>query len=161
MFLFLFFFAARQENNYKSCVRVKSLSKGNSSKREPLSSINLRNSIAVTSSMVSASGSDENVPDVPKHPETNKFGWSKQAEKESSPSPLQVERVPSGRMQSSQVQQIEDVFDYSGIHEQDKSWLTNLESKIQIPKKYGDLQSDVEEDDPDDDDLTALLKVTS
>lgn len=64
-------------------------------------------------------------------------------------------------MQSSQVQQIEDVFDYSGIHEQDKSWLTNLESKIQIPKKYGDLQSDVEEDDPDDDDLTALLKVTS
>lgn len=52
MFLFLFFFAARQENNYKSCIRVKSLSKGNSSKREPLSSINLRNSIAVTSSMV-------------------------------------------------------------------------------------------------------------
>lgn len=96
--------------------------------------------------MVSASGSDENVPDVPKHPETNKLGWSKPGEKESSPSPSPL-----------QVQQIEDVFDYSGIHEQDKSWLTNVESKIEIPKKYGDLQPDVEEED----DLTALLKVTS
>lgn len=130
--------------------------------------------------MLSASGSDDNVPDVPKHPETSKFGWAKRAEKESSPSPLQVERVPSGRigsdnhhkqfgtnvervpsgrMQSSQVEHIEDVFDYSGVHEQDKSWLTNLESKLQIPKKHGDLHSDV--DDDDDFDLTALLKVTS
>lgn len=169
-------------NTLRYADRVKSLSKGNNSKREPLSSINLRNSIAVSSSVLSASGSDDNVRDAPNHPETSKLGWAKQAEKESSTS-LQVdripsgrigsdnhkqfgtnvERVPSGRMQSSQVHQNEDVFDYSGVQEQDKSWLTNLssnhtsnlENKIPMPKKYGDLHSD---DDDDDHDLTALLK---
>lgn len=182
-----------------SFIRVKSLSKGNNSKREPLSALSLRNSIAVSSGLQSVSGSDEKAIDVPQYPETRKFGWAKQIEKESSQSPkiervpsgrslnnmtsavgsdyhkqfgFNLERVPSGRVQSSQVHLNEDDFAYSeGLSEQDKSsWLTanlgdertkRVEDKMHTRIKDGD-PSDPEANNLHlDDDLTVLLKVTT
>ncbi|PSS15600.1 Kinesin-like protein [Actinidia chinensis var. chinensis] len=116
-------------NTLRYADRVKSLSKGNSSKRDHISSSsNLRSSIALPLSSVSPTLTD--VPD-----ETNRFGWSKQIERDSSSS-LNVERVPSGRAQSNLPSSvfsdtyrgrrggsdiIEDDFDYSETtYEQDK-----------------------------------------
>ncbi|KAL3532441.1 hypothetical protein ACH5RR_005962 [Cinchona calisaya] len=88
-------------NTLRYADRVKSLSKGNSSKREPLSSLNLRSSTAVPLSSVlqTISGSEDNVVGGPQHQELSKLGWPKQHERESSPS-SNIERVPSGRAQS-------------------------------------------------------------
>ncbi|KAI7987741.1 Kinesin-like protein KIN-13B [Camellia lanceoleosa] len=77
-------------NTLRYADRVKSLSKGNNSKRDPLSSsTNLRSSIALPLTAL-----EDNILDVPC--ESNKFGWTKQTERESSPS-FNIERVPSGR----------------------------------------------------------------
>ncbi|KAF8388988.1 hypothetical protein HHK36_025672 [Tetracentron sinense] len=74
-------------NTLRYADRVKSLSKGNNSKKDPLSStLNLRDSTALPLSSV--------LPTVPD--ETNRFGWAKQIERETSP-PYNMNRAPRGR----------------------------------------------------------------
>lgn len=100
IFLMHFYFALGSSKQYLH-IRVKSLSKGNSSKREPLSALNLRSSTAVPLSSITqaVSGSEDNVLGGQQHQELSKLGWPKQPERESSPS-SKIERVPSGRAQS-------------------------------------------------------------
>lgn len=88
-------------NTLRYADRVKSLSKGNSSKREPLSTLNLRSSTAapLSSILQTVSGSEDNVVGGSQHKELSKLGWPKQHERESSPSST-IERVPSGRASS-------------------------------------------------------------
>ena len=124
-------------NTLRYADMVKSLSKGNSSKRDPLSSsLNLRSSITFPLSLVlpNGSGSEEIMVDVPHG--SSRFGWSKQTERESCLS-FNIDRVPSGRVQgnlapyvytktykgqrSVQGDIMEDDLDYfEEIYEQDK-----------------------------------------
>ncbi|XP_010254127.1 PREDICTED: kinesin-like protein KIN-13B [Nelumbo nucifera] len=83
-------------NTLRYADRVKSLSKGSSSKKDPVSSTNLRDSTALPLSSVlpNVSTFESNISDLPN--ETNRFGWSKQIEREPSP-PFNMDRAPSGR----------------------------------------------------------------
>ncbi|KAL5771240.1 hypothetical protein ACOSP7_015394 [Xanthoceras sorbifolium] len=84
-------------NTLRYADRVKSLSKGNSSRRDPLSSSsNLRDSTAfpLSSVLPTKLTSENNKTDVPN--EKNRYGWAKKIERETSP-PSIVDRVPSGR----------------------------------------------------------------
>jgi kinesin family protein 2/24 len=76
--------------------RVKSLSKGNNSKRDPLSSSNLRESttLPLTSFSPSEPTFVDSIADFPN--EKSRFGWSRPTERETSP-PFNMDRVPSGR----------------------------------------------------------------
>ncbi|KAF5935170.1 hypothetical protein HYC85_026299 [Camellia sinensis] len=167
-------------NTLRYADRVKSLSKGNNSKRDPLSSsTNLRSSIALPLTAL-----EDNILDVPC--ESNKFGWTKQTERESSPS-FNIERVPSGRAHVNLVASlfsdnyrgqrgggdITEDFDYTETtNEQDKpslmmnkkldnyqaSALEDKLRKIGMQTKRRDI-ADVEADNSNaDDDLNALLK---
>ncbi|CAL5443055.1 unnamed protein product [Camellia sinensis] len=167
-------------NTLRYADRVKSLSKGNNSKRDPLSSsTNLRSSIALPLTAL-----EDNILDVPC--ESNKFGWTKQTERESSPS-FNIERVPSGRAHGNLVASlfsdnyrgqrgggdITEDFDYTETtNEQDKpslmmnkkldnyqaSALEDKLRKIGMQTKRRDI-ADVEADNSNaDGDLNALLK---
>ena len=172
--------------------RVKSLSKGNISKKDPLSSsLNLRDSATfpVSSLLPTASNIEDNLPDIPN--EINRFGWSKQIEKETSP-PFKVDRVPSGRVEGNipassysdyykgqrggQSDVTEDDVDYSEeIYNQEKpSWIKNkkvetsqisaLEDKMRKPEshiKRRELPDFEANNLRPDDDLNALLKVVA
>eukprot|EP00257_Ricinus_communis_P024850 XP_025012264.1 kinesin-like protein KIN-13B isoform X1 [Ricinus communis] len=82
-------------NTLRYADRVKSLSKGSISKRDPMSSSsNVRDSIALPSVSPNEATFDNNITDVPN--ERNRFGWAKQIERETSP-PFNVDRIPSGR----------------------------------------------------------------
>lgn len=76
---------------------MKSLSKGNSSRRDPLSSSNHRDSTLLPGS--SSLSHDDTFEDEITYDssERSRFGWSKQPERELSP-PIATDRVPSGRM---------------------------------------------------------------
>ncbi|KAJ9688452.1 hypothetical protein PVL29_014226 [Vitis rotundifolia] len=176
-------------NTLRYADRVKSLSKGNISKKDPLSSsLNLRDSTAfpVSSLLPTASSIEDNLPDVPN--EINRFGWSKQIEKETSP-PFKVDHVPSGRVEGNipassysdyykgqrggQSDVTEDDVDYSEeIYNQEKpSWIKNkkvetsqisaLEDKMRKPEshiKRRELPDFEANNLRPDDDLNALLK---
>ncbi|WJZ97974.1 hypothetical protein VitviT2T_016537 [Vitis vinifera] len=176
-------------NTLRYADRVKSLSKGNISKKDPLSSsLNLRDSTAfpVSSLLPTASNIEDNLPDIPN--EINRFGWSKQIEKETSP-PFKVDRVPSGRVEGNipassysdyykgqrggQSDVTEDDVDYSEeIYNQEKpSWIKNkkvetsqisaLEDKMRKPEshiKRRELPDFEANNLRPDDDLNALLK---
>lgn len=176
-------------NTLRYADRVKSLSKGNISKKDPLSSsLNLRDSTAfpVSSLLPTASNIEDNLPDIPN--EINRFGWSKQIEKETSP-PFKVDRVPSGRVEGNipassysdyykgqrggQSDVTEDDVDYSEeIYNQEKpSWIKNkkvetsqisaLEDKMRKPEshiKRRELPDFEANNVRPDDDLNALLK---
>uniref|UniRef100_A0A5B7BPC7 Kinesin-like protein n=1 Tax=Davidia involucrata TaxID=16924 RepID=A0A5B7BPC7_DAVIN len=173
-------------NTLRYADRVKSLSKGNSSKRDPLSSsLNLRSSTALplSSALPTVSASEDDVVDVPHG--SSRFGWSKQFERESSPS-FNVERVPSGRNLASSVytdnykgqrggrgEIAEDDFDYSEeINEQDKpSWMMNkkvenyqtsaLDDKMRkngTQTRQRDLPDFEDNNSHSDDDLNTLWK---
>ncbi|XWS26858.1 hypothetical protein CRYUN_Cryun26dG0066600 [Craigia yunnanensis] len=83
-------------NTLRYADRVKSLSKGNNSKKDTLSSSsNLRESTALPlASSLPTDTFEDNITDVPF--EKNKFGWCRQIERDTSP-PFKVDRVPSGR----------------------------------------------------------------
>ncbi|EOY30806.1 ATP binding microtubule motor family protein isoform 2 [Theobroma cacao] len=83
-------------NTLRYADRVKSLSKGNNSKKDTLSSSsNLRESTALPlASALPTETFEDNITDVPY--EKNKFGWSKQIERDTSP-PFKVDPVPSER----------------------------------------------------------------
>lgn len=98
-------------NTLRYADRVKSLSKGGSNKRELLSSsLNLRNSIALPLSSISPPlppSLNNNVVDVTL--ETNKFGWSKKAERDFSS--FNAEHIPSGRAQAKQATSLSSYMD--------------------------------------------------
>ncbi|XP_047328353.1 kinesin-like protein KIN-13B [Impatiens glandulifera] len=116
-------------NTLRYADRVKSLSKGNNSKKDQLSSsLNVRSSVTFPLSSSAAASLpvfDDNLTAAPY--ESTRFGWSKQIEKEPSPSLNIIERVPSGRAHSNnssyansykdrrsdQVETTEDEFYYS------------------------------------------------
>lgn len=168
---------------------MKSLSKGNISKRDPLSSsLNLRDSTAfpVSSVLPTASNIEDNITDIPN--EINRFGWSKQNERETSP-PFKVDRVPSGRVEGNipassysdyykgqrggQSDATEDDVDYSEeIYNQEKpSWIKNKKvetsqiSALEVRKPESQMKRreqpyfETNNLRSDDDDLNALLKV--
>ncbi|KAJ4708432.1 Kinesin-like protein [Melia azedarach] len=173
-------------NTLRYADRVKSLSKGSSSRRDPVSSSsNLRDSTALPLSSVLPAKliSEDILIDVPN--EKNRFGWANQIEREPSP-PSNVDRVPSGRVEGNlpasvysdyykgqkggQYDIMEDDHDYSlEIYEQEKGLQINnkfetdpmsaLEDrrKTDVLKKRRDLPA-FEANYSSDDDLNALLK---
>lgn len=169
--------------------RVKSLSKGSSSRRDPLSSSsNLRDSTALplSSSIPAESTFEDNITYVPN--DKNRFGWSKQIEREPSPS-FNVDRVPSGRLEGSlpatvhsdyykrqrggQNESLEDDFVYSDeTYEQEKPSRVNSKRMETYPRsvsedmrrsdnqiKQRDMSDFEAVNSHSDDDLNALLKV--
>ncbi|KAF9662518.1 hypothetical protein SADUNF_Sadunf18G0061600 [Salix dunnii] len=85
-------------NTLRYADRVKSLSKGNSTKRDPLSSSNLRDSttLPLTSFSQLEPTFVDSIADFPN--EKSRFGWSRPTERETSP-PFNMDRVPSGRIE--------------------------------------------------------------
>ncbi|KAJ6435366.1 hypothetical protein OIU84_000541 [Salix udensis] len=85
-------------NTLRYADRVKSLSKGNSTKRDPLSSSNLRDSttLPLTSFSQLEPAFVDSIADFPN--EKSRFGWSRPTERETSP-PFNMDRVPSGRIE--------------------------------------------------------------
>ncbi|XP_057735212.1 kinesin-like protein KIN-13B isoform X2 [Arachis stenosperma] len=140
-------------NTLRYADRVKSLSKGNNSKRDPVSSSNVRDSTVLNSGSSILSQDDTFEDEATNvYNEKNRFGWSKQLEREPSP-PMIVDRVPSGP-----------------IYEQDRtrktnkrvdgSQLSSLEDKRKIEscvKHVNPPQFEANHSVPDDD-LNALLK---
>ncbi|WCJ42458.1 ATP binding microtubule motor family protein [Euphorbia peplus] len=172
-------------NTLRYADRVKSLSKGNNSKRDSLSSYNLRDStVFLSSSALSNEASyDDNISEVL---EKNSFGWAKQIEKEPSPA-FSIDRIPSGRGEGNfagsvysdlyknqmggQNGIVEAGFDYAkGYSEQKPSWMNNKTVKThEISALDGKKRTDsatrsmdvshFKGNDPhSDDDLNALLK---
>ncbi|KAK7291462.1 hypothetical protein RIF29_06627 [Crotalaria pallida] len=173
-------------NTLRYADRVKSLSKGNSSKRDPLSSSNLRDSTVLPGS--SSLSYDDTFEDEMTYvsSERNRFGWSKPPEREPSP-PTVVDRVPSGRMDGNlapsvyldpqkgkkggQNDKAENETDYQGPpYEQDRTRKTSkrvdtnqlyaVQDKRKIDsrvKHVGSQPFEANNSDPDDD-LNALLK---
>lgn len=86
-------------NTLRYADRVNSLSKGNSSRKDPVSSssLSLRESTTLPSSSIlsreDACEDEINFISTDK----NRFGWSRQLEREPSP-PINMDRVPSGRV---------------------------------------------------------------
>ncbi|KAF2304863.1 hypothetical protein GH714_039203 [Hevea brasiliensis] len=129
-------------NTLRYADRVKSLSKGNNSKRDPLSSSNLRDSTALplTSALPNEATFDDNIADVPNG--KNMFAWAKPTERETSPT-VNLDRVPSGRAEGHAAASVysdyyksqtggqngiaEDDFDYTKeAFEQEKPlWMNN------------------------------------
>lgn len=171
------------------CVRVKSLSKGNNSKRDPLSSSNLRDSTALplTSSLPNEASFDDNITDVPN--EKNTFAWAKPTEREKSP-PFNLDHIPSGRAEGHAAASVysdyykcqiggqkaiaEDDFDYTKeAFEQEKtSWMNNNKvESYDIPALEDKQRNDAtmkrrdiphfmtNNSNADDNHLNALLKV--
>lgn len=164
-------------------LRVKSLSKGNNTKRDPLySSSNLRESTAslLSSSSPAEPTYEDNRTYLPN--DKNRFGWSKQNEREGTP-PLNVERVPSNRADITlphhrSQRSFQDDFTLDDVvypeqqYEQEKSSRTNTKitetrqvSGFVSQKKTSNetnrrAMADFETDSHSDEDLDALLKVT-
>lgn len=174
-------------NTLRYADRVKSLSKGNSSRRDLLSSSsNLRDSTALPlSSALPAESSFEDNTTYVTH-EKNRFGWSKHIEREPSP-PFNVDRVPSGRMEGSlpagvysdyyrghrggHNELVEDDFDYSQrTYEHEKpprasnkvetyrKSILEDEGKINTQIKWRDMSNSEANNSNSDNDLNALLK---
>jgi len=167
---------------------VKSLSKGNNSRRDPLSSSNLRESTVLPGSSILAH--DDTLEDEITHvsSDRNRFGWPKHPEREPSP-PNNVDRVPSGRMggnlapsvysdppngpRGSQNDRTANEYDYIGpIYEQDRTrktikrvdnnHLSGFEEKKKIESRVNVDASHFQTNHSDpDDNLNALLKVYS
>ncbi|OMO92058.1 hypothetical protein CCACVL1_06928 [Corchorus capsularis] len=170
-------------NTLRYADRVKSLSKGNTSKKDTLSSSsNLRESTALP--LVSALPTEtfeDNITDVPF--EKNKFGWSKQIERDTAP--YKVDRVPSGRAegnlalpysdyykgQRGGLNDTEEDFDYSEETYEQQRMLRKINKKGQtnqmpamekrktdaLTKRVGSSTFDDNLSNSDDD-LNALLK---
>ncbi|KAF9615662.1 hypothetical protein IFM89_025912 [Coptis chinensis] len=147
-------------NTLRYADRVKSLSKGNTSKKDPLlSTLNIRESTTLPLFSVLPTGStfDSNFNDVQN--EQNRFGWSKQVERDGISN--HVDRVSSGR---------EEDFDFSEEFEPEKpSGKNSKQDTFRIPPleekrrksdsqtNWKDLQ-DYDNNSSADDDLNELLK---
>ncbi|XP_022755052.1 kinesin-like protein KIN-13B isoform X2 [Durio zibethinus] len=172
-------------NTLRYADRVKSLSKGNNSKKDALSSSsNLRESTALPlASSLPIDTFEDNIADVPF--EKNKFGWSKLNERDTSP-PFKVDRVPSGRAEGNLAVPYSDYFkgqraglngmakddfDYSEETYEQQKILQKINGKAQtyeIPSlekqktdpltKHVDPSIFDDNNSHSDDDLSALLK---
>ncbi|KAI3835321.1 hypothetical protein MKW98_020437 [Papaver atlanticum] len=162
-------------NTLRYADRVKSLSKGNNSKRDPLlATLNIRESttVSLSSALPPVSSTYEsNTTDFTEEP--NRFGWSKQFERET----YNMERVPSGREDGFAASggrggATGEEFDYSEeFYEQEKPTrkkngklesyqASTLEDKMRIvdaQTKWKDTQGNNKSSHPDDD-LNALLQ---
>ncbi|MCL7044280.1 hypothetical protein MKW94_014745 [Papaver nudicaule] len=166
-------------NTLRYADRVKSLSKGNNSKRDPLlATLNIRESttVSLSSALPPVSSTYEsNTIDFTEEP--NRFGWSKQFERETSMS-YNMERVPSGREESHFAASggrggvTGEDFDYSEeFYEQEQPTrkkngklesyhVSTLEDKMRIvdaQTKWKGTQGNNNSSHPDDD-LNALLQ---
>ncbi|XWS72015.1 hypothetical protein CRYUN_Cryun02cG0004500 [Craigia yunnanensis] len=171
-------------NTLRYADRVKSLSKGNNSKKDALSSSsNLRESTALPlASSLPTDTFEDNITDVPF--EKNKFGWSKQIERDTSP--FKVDRVPSGRAEGNLAVpysdyfkdqraglngMAEDDFDYSEETYEQQKMLQKINRKAQtyqmpslekrktdVLTKRVDPSTFDDNNSHSDDDLSALLK---
>ncbi|XP_057969126.1 kinesin-like protein KIN-13B [Malania oleifera] len=172
-------------NTLRYADRVKSLSKGNSSRKDMLSSpLNLRDSTALPLSSVLpiVPNLEDNITDFSTE---EIFGWPKQAVRENS-LPFNVDRVPSGRAEGnltassysdyckgqggSQNDVPEDDLDYSEqAHEQDiLSWMKNkkveshhisaIDGRLRRTEAWTSQKDMPDFDCQSDDDLNALLK---
>ncbi|XP_043724987.1 kinesin-like protein KIN-13B isoform X2 [Telopea speciosissima] len=129
-------------NTLRYADRVKSLSKGNNSKKDPLpSTINLRDSTAVSISSVlpTIPNFEGNISDVP---ETSRFGWSRQIEREASPS-FNLDRTPSRREEGPLATTVYSDFlkdnrdDRFGIATEDFDYSEELYEQKPLRKKNG------------------------
>ncbi|GKV11769.1 hypothetical protein SLEP1_g22991 [Rubroshorea leprosula] len=108
-------------NTLRYADRVKSLSKGNSSKKDLLSSSsNLRDSVALplSSTLTTDPTFEDTVNDDPY--EKTRFGWSKHTEREASP-PFKVDRGASGRAEGTLAANV-----YSDYYKGQKGGLNGL-----------------------------------
>ncbi|KAL5729277.1 Kinesin-like protein KIN-13B [Ranunculus cassubicifolius] len=139
-------------NTLRYADRVKSLSKGNTSKKDPLlSTLNIRESTTILPTISSI----DNFSDTSN--EQNRFGWSKQTERDPSPHPMG--RASSGR---------EDDFNFSEeLYESEKSSWKNTRlppssdvksRKPDTQSKWKDFQDLDNNNSSPDDDLNALLQ---
>ncbi|ESW24822.1 hypothetical protein PHAVU_004G163200 [Phaseolus vulgaris] len=170
-------------NTLRYADRVKSLSKGNHSRRDPLSSSNIRESTLLPGSSILAHDDtlEEEITYVSS--DKNRFGWPKYPEREPSP-PNNVDHVPSGKMggnlapsvysdppngqRGSQNDRTANEHDYLGpIYEQDRTRKTNkrvdddqlsaVDKKIESRVNVDASHFQTNHSDPDDN-LNALLK---
>lgn len=174
-------------NTLRYADRVKSLSKGSTLKRDPLSSSNLRDSTALplSSTLPTEPTFEDKVTNF--NSEKNRFGWSRQIEREPSP-PFRVDHVPSGRAEENPVyskyldycqgerggktDMLEDDFVYpEEVYERDKPSRVNSKwsetyrnlaleerQKSEVPMKQKDPLAFEAKNSHLDDDLDALLK---
>lgn len=173
-------------NTLRYADRVKSLSKGSSSKRDPLSSSNLRDSTVLPGSSVLSH--DDTFEDETTYvsSDRNRFGWPRQLERELSPA-NNVDRIPSGRMGGNLVpsvysdpqngqrgiqnDRIANEYDYLGpTYEQDRTRKTSKrvdnnqvsavedKRKIESRVKHVDASYFEANHSDADDNLNALLK---
>ncbi|GMI97722.1 hypothetical protein like AT3G16060 [Hibiscus trionum] len=158
-------------NTLRYADRVKSLSKGNNSKKETISSSsNLRESTTLPlASYLPADTFEDNITDVPF--DKNKFGWSKSIQRGPS---SKVDRVPSGRREGNMAVPYSDHFkgqrgDLNGMAEDDfdyyqetyeQTYQMPLEEKpkIGVSTKSADPSTFDDNNSHSDDDLSALLK---
>ncbi|KAL2321263.1 hypothetical protein Fmac_030232 [Flemingia macrophylla] len=171
-------------NTLRYADRVKSLSKGNSSRRDPLSNSYLKDCSVLPGSTVLSH--DDTFEDETTSSDRNQFGWPKQLERDPSP-PNNVDRVPSGRMggnlvpsvysdpqngqRGSQNDRNANEYDYLGpAYEQDRtrkaskrvdsnqlSAVEDRRKKESCVKHVGASHFEINHSDPDDN-LNALLK---
>lgn len=161
-------------NTLRYADRVKSLSKGNNSKRDLPSSTASKD----LNSQLSISGSAQmsNLEDITSDGlnGSGRFGWSRELEREASPSP-KVERVPSGRADNSFVSGYSDYYrgqkggivdmsldDYDNsedIFEQEKPYrMKNKKAgTYSVPAAENRMRKNLS-DMSSDDDLNVLLK---
>ncbi|KAK8597808.1 hypothetical protein V6N13_095205 [Hibiscus sabdariffa] len=148
-------------NTLRYADRVKSLSKGNNTKRETGSlSSNLRESTALPLALF-----EDNITDVPL--EKNKFGWSKPIQRDPS---SKVDRVPSGRREGPYSDHFkgqrgdlndmaEDDFDYyQETYEQTYQMPLEEKPKTDVSTNRVDPSTFDDNNSHSDDDLSALLK---
>ncbi|KAA3490119.1 kinesin-13A-like [Gossypium australe] len=154
-------------NTLRYADRVKSLSKGNNSKKDMLSSSsNLRESTALPlSSSLRTDTFEDDITDVPF--EKNKFGWSKPIERDTS---LKVDPVASGRAEGHLVGPYSDYFngqrgELNDMPEDDFDYLEETYEQPKMLQKTKDPMmkranpSTFDDNNyQSDDDLSALLK---
>ncbi|KAJ8442440.1 hypothetical protein Cgig2_018717 [Carnegiea gigantea] len=175
-------------NTLRYADRVKSLSKGNNSKKDLMSSgANLKDLNAPTlgSSSILTSNSEDRTAEGLNG--SGRFGWPREVERETSPSP-NIERVLSGKAENNVASgysgyyrgqqggvvdmSVDDNDDSEDVFDQEKpSWITNRKAETyRIPPaennmKKNDSQTKMKEftdfsgnNSSSDDDLNALLK---
>ncbi|KAE8727953.1 Kinesin-13A [Hibiscus syriacus] len=151
-------------NTLRYADRVKSLSKGNNSKKDMLSSsTNLRELTALPlSSSLPTEAFEDSITDISF--EKNKFGWSKPTERDAS---FKVDSVPSGRDTNLAVPYSDYVKGQGGglnsMTEDDFDYFEETyEQRKMLQKRKDDLTKHVDSSTFDynssDDDLSALLK---
>lgn len=132
---------------------MKSLSKGNNSRRDPLSSSNLRESTVLPGSSILAHNDTLEDEITYVSSDRNRFGWPKYPEREPSP-PNHVDHVPPNGQRGSQNDRNENEHDYLGPITR-KTIKRVDDNQLSVASHFQTNHSDP------DDNLNALLKVWS